>query len=304
MGRMKTVAAIACSAMLVTSAAVNAQTIADRTTFVTFSAPVSIPGATLPAGTYTFKLADSPANRNIVQVFDKDQMKLYATLLAVAADRVEAQGDPVVTFKETAANRPPAVRYWYYAGERSGSEFVYPKTQAMEIARASGESVMAVDSDSTSIDDWKNSTPTRVTADTTQSASSATSTSTSTSTSSATSTSTTTQPATAPAQPPTTAPTTTAPTTTAPTTTAPTTSAPAQPMTTAPTQPTTMPEPTTAPTTAPAKPPTAADQTAGTSGRAEPRELPRTASELPAVGLIGVLALAGALVLRARRATA
>jgi len=269
MGRMKTVAAIACSAMLLTSAAATAQTVADRTTFVTFSAPVSIPGATLPAGTYTFKLADSPANRNIVQVFDKDQMKLYATLLAVAADRTEAEGDPVVTFRETAANRPPAVRYWYYAGERSGSEFVYPKSQAIEIARASGDSVMAVDTDSASIDDMKSSTPSRVTADAAQSSTSASTAS--TTTSSSTTASTTTQPTTAPAQP-----------------------------TTAPAQPT---APTTAPTTTlPAQPPTAADQTAGTSGRSAPAELPRTASELPLIGLIGVLALAGALALRARRA--
>jgi hypothetical protein len=274
MGRMKTVAAIACSAMLLTSAAATAQTVADRTTFVTFSAPVSIPGATLPAGTYTFKLADSPANRNIVQVFDKDQMKLYATLLAVAADRTEAEGDPVVTFRETAANRPPAVRYWYYAGERSGSEFVYPKSQAIEIARASGDSVMAVDTDSASIDDMKSATPSRVTADAAQSSTS-TSTATSTTTSSSTTASTTTQPTTAAAQP---------------------TTAPAQP-TTAPTAPTTAPPPTT-----PAQPPTAADQTVGTSGSRAPAELPRTASELPLIGLIGVLALAGALALRARRA--
>jgi cobalamin biosynthesis Mg chelatase CobN len=272
MGRMKTVAAIACSAMLLTSAAATAQTIADRTTFVTFSAPVSIPGATLPAGTYTFKLADSPANRNIVQVFDKDQMKLYATLLAVAADRTEAEGDPVITFRETAANRPPAVRFWYYAGERSGSEFVYPKSQAMEIARASGDSVMAVDTDSASIDEMKKGTPSRVTADAAQSA---TSTSTSTSTTSST---------------------TAQPTTTAPARPEPAT--PAQPTTT-PAQPTTTP----APAMVPAPAPSTADQTAGTSGRSEPAELPRTASELPVVALIGVLALAGALALRARRAT-
>jgi len=298
MGRMKTVAAIACSAMLLAATSTSAQTVADRTTFVTFSAPVSIPGAILPAGTYTFKLADSPANRNIVQVFDKDQMKLYATLLAVAADRTQAEGDPVVTFKETAADRPPAVRFWYYAGERSGSEFIYPKSQAIAIASASGESVMSVDSDSTSIDDWKNATPTRVTADATQSS---TSTSTSTSTSATTSSASTSS---------TTSSTTTQPTTTAPV--EPTTTAPAQPMTTAPAQPKPTPEPTTAPaqptpapsTAPPAQPPAATAQPVGTSGRAEPSELPRTASELPTIGLIGVLALAGALALRARRVNA
>src|SRR3954470_24844389 len=164
MGPIKSLAALACSAVLLTSAApASAQTTQDRLTYVTFSGPVSIPGKTLPAGTYTFRLADSPSNRHIVQVFDKDQMQIIATLLAVPAEKMEAEGDPVITFKETPSDRPPAVHYWYYAGERQGNEFVYPTSQAMSSAQASGESVMAVDSDSNNIDDWKN-TPSRVTA--------------------------------------------------------------------------------------------------------------------------------------------
>jgi len=39
----------------------------------------------------------------------------------------------------------------------------------------------------------------------------------------------------------------------------------------------------------------------GTSGRAESSNLPKTASELPMVGLIGLLALGGAVTLRAAR---
>src|SRR3954469_19618140 len=163
MGPIKSLAALACSAVLLTSAApASAQTTQDRLTYVTFSGPVSIPGKTLPAGTYTFKLADSPSDRHIVQVFDKDQTKLYATLLAVPADRVEAEGDPVITFKETPSDRPPAVHYWYYAGERSGNEFVYPKNQAMMIASNSNESVMSVDTDSTDFNDWKNGQTSRI----------------------------------------------------------------------------------------------------------------------------------------------
>ncbi len=328
MGPLKRMVAVACSALLLTSAAATAQTTPpDRKTLVTFSGPVSIPGTTLPAGTYTFKLADSPANLHIVQVFDKEESKVFATLLAVPAERMEAHGDPVITFKETAADRPPAVRYWYYAGERAGNEFVYPKSQAMMIARASGESVMSVDTESTSIEDWKKGTPTRVAAaaeppttttspETTIATQPApqpmTSTSASQSTASTTGT-----------QPPTTTSTTTTgtqpPTTTSTTTTQPTpqptpqpepqpTPQPAAPTMTTP--PVTTTAPTTAPTTSPTPAPTAVPTTApeverpvGTSGRAETTELPRTASDMPAVGLIGLLALAGAIALRvARRA--
>src|SRR5690349_10704268 len=59
----------------------------NNMTIVTFSAPVSLPGVTLPAGSYMFKLADSQVNRNIVQVFDKDRTKILATIQAMPAER-------------------------------------------------------------------------------------------------------------------------------------------------------------------------------------------------------------------------
>ncbi len=304
MGSMRSIAATACVALLLTSAAATAQTTQDRLTNVTFSGPVSIPGKTLPAGTYVFKLADSPADRHIVQVFDKDQTQLYATLLAVPADRTEADGDPVITFKETASDRPPAVRYWYYAGERAGNEFVYPKSQAMMIARATGEPVMSVDTDSTSIDDWKAGKTSRVTGNA-EPQSSTTASTTSTSTTTSTDTTTTSAQPTAPV----TSGSATTSTTPQPSTTAPTTTSSDQ-TTTRPSAPVT-PQPTTTADTTPqptATQPTTSQpalDTVGTSGRSETPALPRTASELPAVGLIGVFALAGALVLRvARRAHA
>src|SRR3954463_4447845 len=179
MRRTKTTLAALCAALALTAGMATAQsTPSDRTTFVTFSGPVSVPGMTLPAGTYTFRLADSQADRHIVQIFDKEGAKLFTTLLAVPAQRNEPGGDPVITFKETPSDRPPAVHYWYYAGEREGNELVYPKAQAMTIAQASGEPVMAVDSSGTSIDDWKAGSVSRVTgADATASTASTTSTS-------------------------------------------------------------------------------------------------------------------------------
>ena len=302
MGPIKSLAALACSAVLLTSAApASAQTTQDRLTYVTFSGPVSIPGKTLPAGTYTFKLADSPSDRHIVQVFDKDQTKLFATLLAVPADRVEAEGDPVITFKETPSDRPPAVHYWYYAGERSGNEFVYPKNQAMMIASNSNESVMSVDTDSTDFNDWKNGQTSRISGnaapqsgtDTTTPSSSTTAGSDTTTASQSSASQSTSQPAT------TTSGQSSAPTTTSgqsssqPTTTSGQTSS--QPsMTSQSSQPTGTSGSTSSDT----------GRTAATSGRATRSQLPHTASELPMVGLIGVFALAGALALRvARRAT-
>jgi hypothetical protein len=166
MRSITTTLAALCAALTLTAGAATAQTTpADRTTFVTFSGPVSVPGMTLPAGTYTFRIADSQTDRHIVQIFDKESMKLFTTLLAIPAQRADAGGDPVITFKETPSDRPPAIHYWYYAGDKDGNELVYPKAQALAIARASGEPVMSVDSSGTSIDDWKGGGMSRVTAD-------------------------------------------------------------------------------------------------------------------------------------------
>ena len=214
MGRMKLVTAAAATALLVGASVASAQP-ADRSTFVTFSGPVAIPGKTLPAGTYTFKLADSPSDRHIVQVYDNDQTQIFATLLAVPAERAEASGDPVVTFGETPANTPPAVLYWYYAGEKSGNEFVYPKSQALTIARASGQPVLAMDTELNDVTQWKG-TPERVAANAEpQSSTTASTTSTTAPTTTAPAA---TAPATQPAPTPTTEP-TSQPVTAQPTTT-------------------------------------------------------------------------------------
>src|ERR1700757_540994 len=55
----------------------------DQKTIFTFSGPVEIPGQALPAGTYVFKLSDSQSDRDIVQVFSKDEKHLYGTFLSV-----------------------------------------------------------------------------------------------------------------------------------------------------------------------------------------------------------------------------
>jgi hypothetical protein len=116
----------------------------NKKTILTFSGPVQIPGATLPAGSYVFKLADIPGNRHVVQVFDKDEKKIYTTMLAIPNERMEPSDKPIVLFSERASGTPQAVKVWYYPGERIGNEFVYPKSQAMKIAKETHTRVLAM----------------------------------------------------------------------------------------------------------------------------------------------------------------
>jgi len=74
MGRFKATIGAACAAVLLAAAPSNAQgVLPDRATTVTITAPVRVSGVVLPAGEYLFRLADSKANRNVVQIFDKDR---------------------------------------------------------------------------------------------------------------------------------------------------------------------------------------------------------------------------------------
>ena len=148
---MRVLKAVCCAAIVTMMAAPGVRADQwDKKTILTFSGPVQIPGATLPAGSYVFKLADLSGNRHVVQVFDKAEKKIYATLLAIPNDRMEPSDEPVVMFAERPAGSPQAVKVWYYPGERIGNEFVYPKSMAVKIAKANHQSVLAMDDTSTS----------------------------------------------------------------------------------------------------------------------------------------------------------
>ena len=142
MTRLKLIAtALALAVLAVLATRVTAQeTNTLERTFMTFSAPVEMPGVTLDAGTYVFKLADSPS-RNVVQVWDKDEKHMIGHWTFVQAERPRVTEDTVVMFKETREGATPAVQYWYFPGEKVGKEFIYPKDQAERIAARTGANV-------------------------------------------------------------------------------------------------------------------------------------------------------------------
>jgi hypothetical protein len=121
------VAVVALAAMT-TPALANATTDTyDKLAYLTFNAPVQIPGVTLHAGTYGFRLANPGTSRNVVQVVSNDGGIVYATFHTLPEMRTVVTPDPVVTFRETPAGVPAAVKSLFYGGEHSGYEFVYPK---------------------------------------------------------------------------------------------------------------------------------------------------------------------------------
>lgn len=146
MKRVTTIVAASVLAVLIgLTARVAAQNpVPSERTFMTFSNTVEMPGVTLPAGTYVFRMADTP-QRNVVQVLSKDEKGILGQWTFVPSQRPRATDDTVVMFKEMPEGTTPAVQFWYYPGNTSGKEFIYPKAQAQKIANATGASVLTDD---------------------------------------------------------------------------------------------------------------------------------------------------------------
>lgn len=115
---------------------------ADYRTYFTFSAPVTLPGVTLPAGKYIFRLADPNSSRKVINVLSEDGKRSLAMLQTIPNQAMKAPKDAEIRFMETSAKVPPPVKTWWYAGKSIGYEFIYPRKQALELAKATSEPIL------------------------------------------------------------------------------------------------------------------------------------------------------------------
>jgi hypothetical protein len=107
----------------------------NKRTEFQFSGPVEIPGKILAAGKYVFQLMDSEFDRNIVQVFSEDSNgkdTLVATLNAIPDYTSDTPDKPIVHFEERHTGNPEAIHSWFYPGENTGWQFVYPKGETLQ----------------------------------------------------------------------------------------------------------------------------------------------------------------------------
>jgi LPXTG-motif cell wall-anchored protein len=108
----------------------------NKRTIVTVNEPIIAGNKVLDPGTYVWKLLDSPADRHIVQIYDKGEQHLETTILAIPDYRVQPTGKTQFAFWETPAGVPKAVKEWFYPGDNFGQEFPYPKQLVAQLASA------------------------------------------------------------------------------------------------------------------------------------------------------------------------
>jgi hypothetical protein len=109
----------------------------NKRTELQFSSPVQVPGHVLAPGKYVFQLVDSDSDRNIVQIFSKDsdgKENLVATILAVPDYTWNTPDKTMIHFEERHSGTPEAIHSWFYPGDNTGWEFIYPKEQNLEAA--------------------------------------------------------------------------------------------------------------------------------------------------------------------------
>jgi hypothetical protein len=95
---------------------------------------VQIPGKVLAPRKYVFQLVDSESDRNMVQVFSEDshgKESLVATLTAIPDYISEAPDKPIIHFDERPAGTPEAIHSWFYPGENTCWEFIYPNADTL-----------------------------------------------------------------------------------------------------------------------------------------------------------------------------
>jgi hypothetical protein len=133
--RMLTIALSVMMGGLVLSPAGNASEW-DKKTILTFRDQVQVPGAVLDPGTYVIRRTNPGGNPDIVSFMSKDEMHVYATAKAIPTERPNPADRPMVTFAETRTGQPEALKKWYYPGDLTGEEFIYPKNQGVLMSSA------------------------------------------------------------------------------------------------------------------------------------------------------------------------
>jgi hypothetical protein len=116
---------------------------ANQATKVTFDRPVQIPGRVLPAGTYWLILPQDVTQHYLVRIFNSDRTTLYATLFTINAARLQPTGHTTFILAHPASAQPQAIVTWFYPGDTTGHEFLYPKQLQKELANDKQDTTMA-----------------------------------------------------------------------------------------------------------------------------------------------------------------
>jgi len=99
-----------------------------------------VPNQTLPAGKYLFRVTGQ--GRNIVEIYSGDKSRMIQRAMVVHAARSDSPERAEIRLIEGASNAPVAVGTWWYPSQRQGWEFIYPRDQALKLAKTARQPIL------------------------------------------------------------------------------------------------------------------------------------------------------------------
>ncbi len=105
--------------------------------------PTNIPGLTLPRGSYVIEAVGHMSGRYVVRV--EGRSVGHYSFLALPNPEIPKPATPGLVLWDKAAGGKQYLRGWYFAGAPSVLEFVYPKAEAVALAKTNHATVPAID---------------------------------------------------------------------------------------------------------------------------------------------------------------
>jgi len=94
---------------------------------ITFSGPVALPGVVLPAGSYTFEIANPETSHRVVRVSRRDTGRVYfAGFTRMVPRPVDLAPDQLLILGEAPRGQAAPINVWYPSGASQGHQFIYP----------------------------------------------------------------------------------------------------------------------------------------------------------------------------------
>jgi hypothetical protein len=110
----------------------------------TITTPTEVPGLTLDAGSYSIYVVDHLSERYVVRV-DSPKDGTHTTFLAVENSAIPKPSAPGKVMWTSGSDGKQYVRGWLFKGEPAVLEFVFPKDEAVAIAKSNDAKVPAID---------------------------------------------------------------------------------------------------------------------------------------------------------------
>ena len=93
---------------------------------ITFSGPVALPGVVLPAGAYTFEIANPESSLRVVRVTRRDTGLVYfAGFTRMIPRPVDRPADQLIGLGEGPRGAAAPIDVWYPSGGSQGHRFIY-----------------------------------------------------------------------------------------------------------------------------------------------------------------------------------